>query len=140
MTRDRFEALAQAYGGDVSRWPSGEREAAAVWMAAFPDEAQAMLAGAGDLDALLHAWTPAPVPHALREQVIAAAPAPRRPSLWAWARRVSLSAGLAAACASGLIVGAAAAGGEALAPAGVDAVSAALTDYGDVLAAAEEDA
>lgn len=140
MTRDRFEALAQAYGGDVSRWPAAEREAVAAWMAARPDEASTILAAAGDLDALLHAWTPAPISHALRDRVIAAAPAPRRPSAWSWIRGLSFSAGLAAACAAGLAVGVVLTAPDAAPPAGADLVGAALADYGDVLDAAAEDA
>ncbi|MDB5494451.1 MAG: hypothetical protein JWP86_1788, partial [Phenylobacterium sp.] len=50
MTQDRFEALAEAYGGDVSRWPAATREAAALWMAAEPAITQAALARAEALD------------------------------------------------------------------------------------------
>ena len=58
------------------------------------------------LDLALDAWAPMAVTHDLRERVVAAAPAPHRPSrLAAWFWGAGLSAGLAAACAAGLAVG-----------------------------------
>lgn len=104
MTRERFEELADAHGGDVARWPQGEWEAAATLMAADPDFTSQVLAAAARLDAALDAWAPASVSHALREAVIATAPQPRRPAR-AWFWRAGLGAGLAAACAAGLAVG-----------------------------------
>lgn len=106
MTHERFEFLAQAYGGDVSRWPQAEREAAVLLMTLEPVFAQATLAQAASLDALLDDWAPLPVSHALREAVIAAAPAARpRSALQQWFWRTGVGAGLAAACAAGLVVG-----------------------------------
>lgn len=103
MTPERFETLAEAHGGDVARWPDVEREAAAALMIAQPALAQGVLARAATLDAALDAWAPMAVTHDLRERVVAAAPAARRLSAWFWG--AGLSAGLAAACASGLAVG-----------------------------------
>ena len=37
MNLERFAVLAEAYGGDVARWPLVEREAAALLMAARPE-------------------------------------------------------------------------------------------------------
>ncbi|MFZ4166726.1 hypothetical protein [Brevundimonas sp. NPDC058933] len=72
MTYERFEYLTDAYGGDLRRWPEGEREAARALMAADP-HAAALLREADGLDALLDA-APRPAPsHALREAVIASA-------------------------------------------------------------------
>jgi hypothetical protein len=106
MNRDRFEALAQAYGGSVARWPAGERDAAAVLMTAEPDFARAVLAEAGALDAALDAWRPQAVSHELREAVIAKAGLARaRPGLRGWLWGAGAGAGLAAACAAGLIMG-----------------------------------
>lgn len=111
MTHDRFEALAEAYGGDVSRWPAPAREAAALLMAAEPGFTQAALARAETLDAALDAWRPTPASAGLTERILAAAPAPkmRRPGWLAWlspaAQGAFLGAGLAAACAAGVIVG-----------------------------------
>ena len=77
MTRERFEDLAEIYGGDIARWPLAERDAAALLMAADPDFAKAALAAPAGLDDLLGAWAPQPVSHQLREAVIASAPRPR---------------------------------------------------------------
>lgn len=104
MTPERFETLAQAYGGDLARWPADQRDAAALVMAGDPHFAARILARARDLDEALDAWAPLPVRADLREAVIAAAPHPRRMVRdWIW--RAGLGAGLAAACAAGLFVG-----------------------------------
>ncbi|MFD1191920.1 hypothetical protein ACFQ27_15115, partial [Phenylobacterium conjunctum] len=58
MTPERFEELAEAYGGETARWPQAEREAAAALMAGRPDFAQAALAWADALDEVLDAWRP----------------------------------------------------------------------------------
>ena len=72
MTRERFEHLADAYGGDLRRWPQSEREAARA-LAATDLQAAALLRDADGLDALLDAAPRVVASHALREQVIAAA-------------------------------------------------------------------
>lgn len=72
MTRQRFEDLADAYGGDLRRWPEAEREAGRA-LAATDAEADALLRQADRLDALLDAAPRLAASHALREQVIAAA-------------------------------------------------------------------
>jgi hypothetical protein len=93
MNRDRFEALAQAYGGSVARWPAVERDAAAALMTAEPDFARAVLAEAE-------------ATHELREAVIAQAGLARaRAGLRGWLWGAGAGAGLAAACAAGLIMG-----------------------------------
>ena len=72
MTYERFEHLADAYGGDLRRWPEAEREAARAVTQRDP-RAAALLIEAEGLDALLDA-APRPAPsHALRETVIASA-------------------------------------------------------------------
>jgi hypothetical protein len=106
MNRDRFEALAQAYGGAVARWPAGERDAAAALMAAEPDFARDVLAEAEALDAALDAWPPYGVGHDLREAVIAQARhAQARVGVRGWLWGAGAGAGLAAACAAGLVMG-----------------------------------
>jgi len=103
LTHERFEALAEAFGGEIARWPVADRDAAALLMAAEPAYAQGVLAAAGRLDAALDAWAAAPVPVALRERLIASAPGARaRPALIPWLWRAGLGASLAAACAAGL--------------------------------------
>jgi len=104
MSHARFEELAEAYGGDVSRWPAEAREAAAVLMAAEPAFTGQVLAGAGALDAALDSWRPAPASAALVERILAAAPRARR--RWpVWLSPAALGAGLAAACVAGVIAG-----------------------------------
>jgi hypothetical protein len=103
MTRERFQILAQAYGGEIARWPADAREAAAELVAADPEWTAAVLAEAARLDGMLR-QAPAPAPSsALVGRVIAAAQDVRRRIAW-WLP-VGLGAGLAAASAAGLIVG-----------------------------------
>jgi hypothetical protein len=105
MTRERFAACAEAYGGDPSRWPAQAREAAALLMAAEPAFAHAALARAGRLDAVLDAWAAVPADAALAGRILAAAPAAPRRRWPAWLSPAALGAGLAAACAAGVVVG-----------------------------------
>ena len=106
MTPERFEALAEAYGGDIARWPDDERDAAAIRATAHPDEARAVLAGAAALDALLDA-APAPrAPAGLAERIVAGAPQRRERRWGSWWLPAGMGAGLAAACAAGVVVGA----------------------------------
>jgi hypothetical protein len=131
MTPERFETLAEAYGGDVARWPQAEREAAAALMIAEPAFARLSLERAASLDGALDAWSPQPVTHELRTRVIEAAPSPRRRKrLAAWFWGAGMGAGLACACATGLVVGVALYDGSQP----DEAVSAALTGYGDLTA------
>ena len=104
LTHERFEAFAEAFGGDVSRWPAEARDAAALLMAAEPGFTQGVLARAETLDAALDAWRPAPASAGVAERILSTAPAPRRG--WKlWLSPAVLGAGLAAACAAGVIVG-----------------------------------
>jgi hypothetical protein len=131
MSRERFQALAEAYGGDVARWPDAERDAAAALMAGDPELAAQVLGPAGRLDAALDGWAALAVRPALREAILAAAPRPRRNRpLAAWALRLALGAGLAGAAASGLVAGAMlwSVSGEAAG----DAVTAAMTSAEDL--------
>ena len=107
MDVDRFETLAQAYGGDPGRWPEAERAAAEAFRFASPAEAERVLAEAADLDFALDAWRVSAPSAALRGRVLAAAPSPRprRRSLGLWLS----GAGFAAAAAvAGVMVGVAA--------------------------------
>lgn len=102
----RFEQLANAYGADFRRWPSAEREAAAAYAAEHRSESERLLFDARMIDAALDAVVAAQPTYELRQQVIAAAPQPRprRPRAanpWFWIP----SAGAAAACAAGALVG-----------------------------------
>lgn len=108
----RFAELARAYGADLGRWPPALRDAAAARLAAqdpsgaAADAPAQVLAEAAELDFALDAWRLAPPSQALVEAVLAAAP--RRPA-WAgrpWIWRTGVGAGLAAACAAGVLTGA----------------------------------
>lgn len=72
LTLDRFEALAAAYGGQITAWPEADQDAAAAFMVAHPDQAESILCEAEALDQLLDA-VPAPqvsyaLGHAIRSQ------------------------------------------------------------------------
>jgi hypothetical protein len=103
MDAKRFEALAEAYGGDIERWPAGERPAARAYRLTDPLYTGEILAVAQALDGLLSA-SPEPLfAGVLRERLLAQAP--RRPA-WRGARAWLSGAGLAAACAAGVLFGA----------------------------------
>ncbi len=102
MTPERFRALADAYGGDLRRWPSDERDAAHALLLRQP-ETQAMLSGAAELDAALTAWT-VPGPGSALAARIAGTVAHRHTR----ARRLRLwlsSLGAATALAGGVTAG-----------------------------------
>jgi hypothetical protein len=105
MDQVRFDQLVDAYGAAPWRWPEDEREAATRFAQHSP-AASEKLARARALDDAMDAWAMAGAPAALREQVVGSAPGWRvpvfrRPGFW-WA-----SAGLASACALGMVAGAA---------------------------------
>lgn len=105
MNRQRFETLTETFGGDVARWPEAERETAAALMATEPAWVAGVLAEAVDLDAILDA---APAPRAsavLIDAIVAGAPAARRPPWLKWLLPAGMGAGLAAACAAGIVAG-----------------------------------
>ena len=103
MTLERFAALAEAFGGRVSQWPDAERAAAERLMAADPKVAERLLFEARQLDAALMEAPTFPVPNALREAVIAAAPkAGARPGRAAW---WVFGAGWATAAVAGVALG-----------------------------------
>jgi len=129
MTPARFAALAEAYGGEIARWPEAERDAAAALLAGEPDFAAPVLAQASGLDGALAQWPSMAASPALRETIIVSAPRPRR-ALSVWALRLGLGAGLAGACATGMAVGAVFLSG--LVEPGGAAVSAAMSAYDDV--------
>ena len=101
MTPTRFQELADAFGGDIDRWPAAERPAAY----AIAPASTAILAKATTLDRLLAA-SPSPAPSlAVRQAILAAAP---RPHVRRWPA-VAFGASLAAASVAGILAGVAAA-------------------------------
>ncbi len=120
MNLDRFQTLADAFGGSITRWPVDVQDAAFAFMAASPDAAAQALARARDLDEDLDAAGRLSPGVALRQRIIDAAPKARRPlrtPFQRWLASAGVGAGLAAATAAGLIAGvnlsAASAGGDA---------------------------
>lgn len=101
----RFRALAEAYGGDISRWPEAERASAEAWLARNPREGAAELEAARALDDLLGTWrTPEPA-EALRNRVLIPASAQvRQARRRAFVLTLGGGAGLAAACLAGILV------------------------------------
>lgn len=133
MTRERFQELADAHGGAVARWPAAEREAAAILMAAEPEFARQCLAAADSLDAALDLWAPLSAPQGLRDMVIAAAPLGRpRRGPRAWLLGAGVGAGLAGACAAGLVFGVVLSGSLSAPSDAAEAVSAAMAGYDDI--------
>jgi hypothetical protein len=104
MTPERFETLAEAWGGDVARWPEAEREAAAALMAETPAWAERVLAHAGALDAALSDLAPPRGAPGLADRIAATAPR-ARPRWQGWLLPAGMGAGLAAACAAGVVMG-----------------------------------
>ncbi|ADG09525.1 hypothetical protein B7G68_05235 [Caulobacter segnis] len=104
MSLERFEDLAEIYGGDIARWPEGEREAARALLASEAGRLTPVLAAAAQLDRLLD-LAPAQSPDAaLMGRLISAAPQPagggRR-----WIAGLSAALGLSAAAFAGVLVG-----------------------------------
>lgn len=103
MRIERLQALAEAYGGDLRRWPADQRAFAESLVAADP-AARVLLDDAAALDALLDA-SPSVAPSAdLTARVLRAAPGARaksRPRRAVW----FLGAGWAAAACAGVIAG-----------------------------------
>ena len=102
MERERFERMIEAYGADPARWPEGER-AVGLRMATRKDLAD-RLKSERALDAKLDAWKAEGPSLELRARLAASVPGGRssmgRLKRWWWP-----SAGLAAACAAGVMAG-----------------------------------
>ena len=101
MDRPRFEALAQAYEGDLGRWPVETRVGALSLVNEQPELAS-LLAEAAALDAMLGASPEAALTGVLREKLIASAP---RARVWSPPQKWLSGAGLAAACVAGVLMG-----------------------------------
>ena len=104
MDSSRFRMLTDAYGGDVARWPPKERAGARWFELRHPLLAARMRAGGRELDNLLAHYRPLGLSSELTERIAAAAlgrlPARRRRSVGG---AIWIGAGLAAACASGVL-------------------------------------
>ena len=103
MTPERFAALADAYGGEIARWPAEERGTARAHLAENPAAQQALALQAG-LDGALAGWTMEGPGAALAGRIAAAATRQR-----SYARRVRLwlsGLGAATALSGGIAAGA----------------------------------
>jgi hypothetical protein len=116
MTPERFAELADAFGGEIRRWPVAEQAAARAFAEAEPMSAYRLLDDAGSLDAILNEVERLQPSAALRQRVLDQAPQPgamaalqrRIGGLSAIGRWLAPGAGLAAACAAGAWLGVAA--------------------------------
>jgi hypothetical protein len=81
MTPHRFTELAEAYGGDLQRWPSAERDAARALLANGDGTLNAVLRQASWLDGQLDRHQLPAVPSQLMRQIVADATQER--SFWA---------------------------------------------------------
>jgi hypothetical protein len=106
MNAERFAALADAFGGDIRRWPEPERAAGWDFLKMEPAAAEPLLHAARRIDAVLDS-APSFIPSAaLRELVLASAPRPGVRAAIAWhPLRWLAPTGLAAACAAGALFG-----------------------------------
>jgi hypothetical protein len=104
MNAERMRDLAEAWGGDLRRWPTAEREAAEAFARIQPEAAERALFEARQLDAALDAAPRAVVSTELRDRVIASAQAAglKARAAWPGLRRLLWIGGAswaAAACA-----------------------------------------
>ncbi|WGM32120.1 hypothetical protein [Brevundimonas sp. NIBR11] len=108
MDATRFGEMADAYGGDVRRWPESERDAARAWIEAN-SEAERILFDARLTDAALFASPNPTVSMALRDRVLASAAAAslKARATWPSLRRLLWigGAGWAAAACAGVVFG-----------------------------------
>lgn len=131
MKAERFEALAEAHGGAIARWPAAEQDAAYAFLARDPATADAALARARALDEALDLLSAPPVPAALRDRILAQAPRPRAAgALRRWLAGAGIGLGLAAATAAGVAAGV---GLTAAAPPSDDAMLAQIYGPGELL-------
>lgn len=107
MTLDRFQTLADAFGGVIARWPADVQDEAYGLTATAPDATAAILADALALDEHLDAaprLTPSP---GLRQGILAAAPRARagRDAIRRWLTGAGVGIGLVTAACAGIVMG-----------------------------------
>lgn len=107
MNLDRFQTLADAFGGSISRWPADVQDQAYAFTASSADEAAMALASARDLDEDLDGAERLSPSHALRQAVIDAAPRARaaRGPIQRWLTGAGVGIGLVTAAAAGIVIG-----------------------------------
>jgi hypothetical protein len=106
VTKEEFQELAQAYGGEIARWPAARRDEAALLVASEPEFAMAVLSREAALDAALDELPRATASAELFERIVAGAPALRRRRPWRlWLAPAGLGAALAGIAAAGVLLG-----------------------------------
>lgn len=108
MNLTQFEDLAEAYGGDLRRWPAAHQEDARAF--AQTDDGRVVLAQAADFDHLLDASRPALASAALRDRILDSAVKTRVKGAafgrgLGWRLKAGLGAGLASAGLAGVVAG-----------------------------------
>jgi hypothetical protein len=109
LTREQFQALAAAYGGDIARWPAAARDEATLLAAAEPEFTRDALGVEATLDAALDELPRVSASAQLFEQIVAGAPRRRAspPARWRlWLTPAGLGAALAGVAAAGVLLGA----------------------------------
>lgn len=109
MTKEQFRELAEAYGGELARWPTALRDEAALLAASEPEFVQAVLVREARLDAALDELPRAPASGEVFERIVAGAPPlrqrqSRRRWRW-WLAPAGLGAVLAGVAAAGVVLG-----------------------------------
>lgn len=129
MDAQRFEALADAHGGLIARWPAETQDAAYAWLAEAPAAAQAVLTQALALDEALNVLRPPQPSIALRDAILAASPRERQGwGLLRWLAGAGVGAALATASVAGVLIGAQ-----------VGVTSAGVSDEGVMSASSDDD-
>ena len=104
MTLARFEALCDAYGGQVARWPEAEQAEATAFLQANAEEAQPRLDAARVLEDMLSQASIEAPSEALYQRVVASGIAERQPRQPVWvsvAAALMLTVGLGAGWLAG---------------------------------------
>lgn len=104
LTAERFAELADAYGGDIGRWPEGRREAARALLAADPQGLGRILQAAAALDRLMDQAPAGSVDAALLGRLIVTAPRPVA-SVRRWVAALGAALGLGVAAMAGVTAG-----------------------------------
>jgi hypothetical protein len=106
VTKEEFQALAEAFGGEIARWPAAQRDEAALLSASERTFAGAVLARESGLDAVLDELPRPTASAALFEQIVASAPPSRSKPHWRfWLAPAGLGAALAGVAAAGVLLG-----------------------------------
>lgn len=128
MMRERFAGMADAYGGEIDRWPVTDQPAARAFLNSHRADAAEILAAAAALDGLLAA-SPEPLfSGVVRERILGAADKPQIRRGWTARTRWVSGIGLAAACAAGVVFGSSLSG-QIIGDPALDALDQASTSF-----------